>query len=130
MANKPRTVFVVDDDPSVLVSLRFLLETEGFEVKTFANGQALLTSDLPNTNDCLVVDYKMTGLNGLDLVRELRNRQITTPVILITVYEGMEAKAAALGIRRVIQKPHIEESLVAHIQAALRDGIVAQKPLT
>lgn len=130
MNEKSVTVFVVDDDPAVLVSLRFLLETEGFTVQTFANSQALLSSDLPGSNDCLVVDYKMTGLNGLELVRELRNRQIFTPAVLITVYDGIADKAAAVGIHHVIQKPHIEESLIAHIQAALREESVAQKQST
>lgn len=117
-----RTIFVVDDDPDVLVSLRFLLETEGLAVKTFADGQELLATDLPGPNDCLVVDYKLKGMNGLELVGELRNRQVFTPVVVISVYEGVTAKAAALGITRVVLKPHVEECLIAHIKAALGEG--------
>lgn len=127
MNEKPVTIFVVDDDPAVLVSLRFLLETEGFAVKTFANGRALLLSKLPGPDDCLVIDYKMSGMNGLELVRELRNRHIYTPVVLITVYEGIAAKAAALGIRHVVQKPHVDVNLIAHIRAAQSEGNTVQK---
>ena len=116
------TIFVVDDDADVLGSLRFLLETEGYAVKTFANGAELLSSRLPGPGDCLVLDYKMEGMNGLELVREIRDRHISTPVVIITVYEGAVAKAAALGLQHVILKPHIEESLITHIQAALREG--------
>jgi two-component system, LuxR family, response regulator FixJ len=127
MSKKPVTIFVVDDDPAVLVSLRFLLETEGFEVKTFSNGKTLLLSRLPGPDDCLVIDYKMSSMNGLELVRELRNRKILTPVVLITVYEGVAAKAAALGIRHVVQKPHVEESLIAHIRSAQREENAAKE---
>jgi two-component system, LuxR family, response regulator FixJ len=124
MHKKPlaATVYVADDDPDVLVSLRFLLEAEGFKVKTFANGQALLASTLPEPSDCLIIDYKMTGMNGLELVRHLRDRQVAAPVVLITAYENAAAKAAASGIKHVVLKPHIEESLIAHVQDALREA--------
>ena len=52
-------IYVVDDDYDVRTSLRFLLETEGFEVRTFRSGSALLGSATRNHADCLVVDYKM-----------------------------------------------------------------------
>ncbi len=124
MHKKPfvATVYVADDDPDVLVSLRFLLEAEGFAVKTFADGQALLASSLPDPGDCLVIDYKMTGMNGLELIRRLRDRQVAAPVVLITAYENAAAKAAASGIRHVVLKPHIEESLIAHVQDALSEA--------
>ena len=116
------TVYAVDDDPDVLASLRFLLETEGFAVKTFANGSDLLATSLPAPSDCLVIDYRMTGMDGLELVSHLRDRHVSSPVVLVTVYEGVAAKAAATGIRHVVMKPHIEESLVAHVRAALDEG--------
>jgi two-component system, LuxR family, response regulator FixJ len=119
------TVYVADDDPDVLVSLRFLLEAEGFKVRTFANGPALLASSLPEPGDCLIIDYKMTGMNGLELIHRLRDRQISSPVVLITAYENAAAKAAASGIRHVVMKPHIEESLVAHVEEALREAAAA-----
>ena len=122
MPEKPfaATVYVTDDDADVLVSLRFLLEAEGFNVKTFADGKSLLASALPEPGDCLVVDYKMRGMNGLELLRRLRDRQVDAPVVLITAYEDAAARAAALGIRHVVLKPHIEESVVAHVQDAIR----------
>jgi two-component system, LuxR family, response regulator FixJ len=115
----PPTVYAVDDDLAVLASLRFLLETEGFAVKTFVDGSDLLASSPPGPSDCLVIDYQMPGMNGLELIRHLRDRDVFSPVVLVTVYEGVAAKAAATGIRHVVMKPHIEESLVAHVRAAL-----------
>ncbi len=57
-------IYVVDDDYDVRTSLRFLLETEGFEVRTFRSGVALLGSSTRNRADCLVVDYKMRNSMG------------------------------------------------------------------
>jgi two-component system response regulator FixJ len=68
-------IYVVDDDYDVRTSLRFLLETEGFEVRTFRSGSALLGSATRNHADCLVVDYKMAELDGLELVTRLRPRR-------------------------------------------------------
>ncbi len=82
------TVYVVDDDADVLGSLRFLLETDGFNVRTFRNGAALLNAVRSTGVDCFVIDYKMPDMNGIDLAGRLRNRDIAAPVILITGYPG------------------------------------------
>src|ERR1700674_2911167 len=79
-------VYVVDDDTDVLGSLCFLLETDGFEVRTFRSGAALLTAIATGEVDCFVIDYKMAAMNGLDLAGRLRDRDIDTPIILITGY--------------------------------------------
>ncbi len=65
-------ICVVDDDPDVLGSLQFLLETDGFDVRTYKSGAALLGDEASDHADCFVIDYKMPDLNGLDLVRRLR----------------------------------------------------------
>jgi FixJ family two-component response regulator len=72
--------------------------------------------------DCIVVDYKMPGMNGIDLAQRLRDRKITTPVVMITGYpdESISSRAAAVGVRHVVLKPHLEESLVFHIRGALQ----------
>jgi len=119
------TVFVVDDDPDVLFSLRFLLETEGFNVRTFADGATLLEGCRPAPDDCLVIDYKMPGMDGLELVGRLREREVTAPIVLVTAYPSasLSAKAAASGVRHVVQKPHFEENLIAHVEAAMRESV-------
>ncbi len=121
-AAKP-IVYVVDDDPGVLGSLRFLLETDGFDVETFRNGQALLNAIATKGADCFVIDYKMPNINGIDLASQLRSRDVATPIILITGYpdDNIPAKAAVAGVYDVLLKPHIEESLVARIRRAIRE---------
>ena len=115
-------VYVVDDDMDVLGSLRFLLETDGFEVRTFRSGAALLNAMVRGEVDCFVIDYKMPAMSGIDLAARLRNRDIEAPIILITGYpdENISAKAAAAGIHHVLLKPHLEESLVSRIRGAIR----------
>jgi len=118
------TVYVVDDDAGVLGSLRFLLETDGFNVRTFKNGTALLNAARSTGIDCFVIDYKMPDMNGIELASRLRNRDISAPTILITGYPDptISAKAAAAGIRHVLLKPLLEESLAARIRGAIQEA--------
>lgn len=129
MHDRPRagTVYVVDDDPDVLSSLRFLFEIEGFPVKTFADGERFL-ADLPRPEDCVLIDYKLGPLDGLEVVRRLRELKVVTPVVLITIYEGLEKKAAAAGVQDVLQKPHFEENVVSRVEAAMSAARRAQGP--
>ena len=120
-------VYVVDDDTDVLGSLRFLLETDGFDVRTFRSGAALLNGNIADTVDCFVIDYKMPVMSGIDLANRLRNHDVSAPIILITGYpdENIREKAAAAGIRHVLLKPHLEESLVTRIRGAIQEGAAA-----
>jgi two-component system, LuxR family, response regulator FixJ len=121
MQDRPRagTVYVVDDDPDVRGSLRFLFEIEGFQVKTFPDGAHLLAGPLPRPEDCLLIDYKLGPVDGLEVVRRLRELKVATPVIMVTIYEGLEKKAAAAGVQDVLQKPHFEENVVSRVEAVM-----------
>jgi FixJ family two-component response regulator len=114
-------VYVVDDDTGVLGSLRFLLETDGFDVRTFRSGAALLNGIATGEVDCFVIDYKMPAMSGIELASRLRNRDTDTPIILITGYpdKNILEKAAAAGIHHVLLKPHLEESLASRIRGAI-----------
>ena len=118
------TVYVVDDDFGVLGSLRFLLETDGFDVGAFRSGSALLNAAASNGADCFVIDYKMPNMSGIELAKRLRNRGIDTPIILITGYPDGDilAMATAAGIQNVLLKPYLEESLVTRIRGAIGEG--------
>jgi two-component system, LuxR family, response regulator FixJ len=114
-------IYVVDDDPDVLGSLQFLLETDGFDVRTFKSGAALLRDGASDDADCFVIDYKMPNMNGLDLASRLRSRDVSAPIILITgnLDESLPDRAAAAGILYVLRKPHLEESLPGRIRGVL-----------
>lgn len=119
-------IYVVDDDHDVLTSLRFLLETEGFEVRTFRSGSALLGSSIRQNADCLIVDYKMAGIDGLELAQRLRRLNVITPIVMITGYpdDNIAAKASSAGVGQVLLKPYLEDNLVE----CVRNAIVPERP--
>ena len=114
-------VIVVDDDEAVRNSLKFSLELEGLSVRLYRGGADLLAElDLPR-NGCLVVDYTMPGMNGIELVRRLRQRHADYPAILITsrATEDLRRRAGRSGIPQVLEKPLEDGHLLDSIQAVL-----------
>jgi two-component system, LuxR family, response regulator FixJ len=112
-------IAVVDDDPAVCDSLRVLLETHGFEVRTYLRAANLLEDG--DDIACLIVDYQMPELNGLDLVSELRRRGNGLPTILITTRNAslIEQRATKLGISHVLKKPLSPELLLNAVREQL-----------
>ena len=123
MANLP-LISVVDDDDSVRESLRGLIRSVGFAVKVFASAEEFLNSDhLRNTN-CLILDVRMPGMNGLELQRQLAATDRKIPVIFITAHGDEEVRSRALngGAVDYLLKPFSEEALLNAIDAALKSG--------
>jgi two-component system response regulator FixJ len=115
-------VLVVDDDAAVRAALKFVLEVEGFRVRLYDSPEAMLNaSDLPK-HACLVVDYRMPGMNGIELVTRLRERQVTLPAILISarVNKELHRLAERSGLAGVLEKPFSDAALVDSIRSALR----------
>jgi two-component system, LuxR family, response regulator FixJ len=115
-------ILVVDDDSAVRNSLKFMIEVEGFEVNAYSSAQELLNEDSLPANSCLVTDYHMPDMTGLELVDQLRDRQISIPAILMTANptEILRNRAAAAGIS-IIDKPLLGDRLLDAIRKAL-DG--------
>ncbi|WP_425994844.1 response regulator [Afipia sp. DC4300-2b1] len=115
-------ICVVDDDLDVLSSLRFLLETEGFDVRTFRSGAAMLDAAAIEEFDCFVIDFKMPNMTGITIANHLRDRKVPAPIILITGYpdQNIWAKATVAGIDVVLLKPDAEENLASQIRAAVQ----------
>ena len=121
MKQNAGTVLVVDDDAAVRSSLKFALEVEGLIVRLYDGPAALLADgDLPKCG-CLVVDYRMPGMDGLQLVEALRARDVVLPVILITSRPNKHLRRVAekSGISYVLEKPLSDGSLVESIRSAL-----------
>src|SRR4051794_36819346 len=114
-----RLVVIVDDNPAVRGALAFSLQTEGFLVRSYANGADLLVGAPVNNKSCLVIDYQLPGMNGLDLLVELRRRHVAAPAILITTHPSalVRERAASSGMA-VIEKPLLGDALFTEIRAA------------
>lgn len=121
MSMIPGPVIVVDDDAAVRQSLKFVLELEGLEVRLYEGADELLAEpELPDTG-CLVVDYYMPRMNGVELIDRLRRRLVKLPAILITAQatDDMRRRAARSGFNQVIEKPLEDGTLVDSIRGAL-----------
>jgi FixJ family two-component response regulator len=121
MAMNRGPVIVVDDDAAVRNSLKFALELEGLDVRAYADGNAVLAEAALPARGCLVVDYYMPAMNGVDLVRSLQRRKVDLPAILITAKatDAMRLSAASAGFREVLEKPLEDSSLLDSIRGAL-----------
>ena len=120
MTDKGTVVCVVDDDAGVRNALKFALEIEGLDVRLYDGPKALLAeSNLPG-RACLIVDYRMPEIDGLELVRELRTREIGLPVIMITgrANKDLRRQAEKSGVHCILEKPLSDSSLVACIRSA------------
>ena len=107
MAKAPDVILLVDDDAAVRNALKFSLEMEGFSVRLYAGPEALLAEDDLPAGGCLVIDYRMPEIDGLELVERLQRRGVTLPVFLISgrVTRSLRARASGLGVSDVLEKP-------------------------
>jgi FixJ family two-component response regulator len=123
MMTAPPMLFLVDDDPSVCASLQFSLELEGFRVETFESAEELLARDDLADHACLVLDYRLPGIDGLTLLDLLRARGETCPAVVITSNPTRKVrertgKAGAV----LIEKPLLTNGLTAAIRVLLDTG--------
>lgn len=125
MTTKPATelakpiILVVDDDESVREALRNLMQMEGFVVQVFSNGQDLLNEASLPAIGCLVVDYHMPAMNGLELVSALRGRGASIPAILFTgdPTKHVRDRAVELGVL-LVEKPGLGTHLLDCVREA------------
>ena len=101
------TVVVVDDDDAVRDSLQAMLEAEGFVVDTFPNAADFLDGFRPTPNSCLLIDVRMPGMDGIELLTKLATRVSSPPVIMMTGHGDvpMAVMAMKLGAVDFIEKP-------------------------
>lgn len=114
-------VFVVDDDPSVRSSLKFLISTVGLHVETFDSAEAALQKLTPDAPACLVLDVRLRGLSGLDLQSELAARNCQVPIVFITGHGDipMSVRAMKAGAVEFLTKPFRDQDLLDAIHVAL-----------
>lgn len=113
-------IILIDDDAAVLASLTFALEMEGWQVRGYPNPAALLAQVDPAHTACLVLDYRLPGTNGLELLDALRGAGVKAPAILITTApnESVRRRASASGVV-IVEKPLLGSELIDAVRRAL-----------
>ena len=115
-------VYIVDDDPDMRDSLRWLMKTVGLRAETFASAAEFLRDFAPDGPGCVILDVRMPGTSGLDLFEELVARGEGMPVIFITAYADvtMAVRAMKSGAVEFVEKPFNRQTLLDKVHARSR----------
>ena len=122
MGERDRAVVsIVDDDASLRRSVRNLLRSVGFRVETFPSAEEFLRSAERENTGCLVVDLRMTGMSGLDLLRHLAAERSRVAVVVLTALGDEETRQRSLqaGAVAFLKKPFHGDALCDAVRAAL-----------
>src|ERR1700753_1425745 len=115
-------IALVDDDKNIQASLSMLLEQEGYHVRTFSDGAAALTALTTTAPDLAILDIKMPRMDGLELLRRLRQTSENLPVIFLTSKDEEidELMGLNAGADDYIRKPFSQRLLLERVKAVLR----------
>ena len=115
-------VFLVDDDANIRASLSRALELRGYEVRAFASAMAFLEAYDKTLSGCLLLDYGMPEMDGLQLQKHLKEAGIGVPIIFITGHGGIpeSVQAMKMGAVDFLEKPFKQSVLVEQIEAAFK----------
>lgn len=109
---KERLVYIVEDDDEVRSSTRVLLEASGYAVRDFASGEQLLAAGNANEAGCIVLDYNLPGMSGLDLIEFLRLQGVRAPAIMVSANgKQLVGRAAKADIVAMLRKPMAADAL-------------------
>lgn len=115
------SIALVDDDRNILTSVSIALQAEGFQIRIYSDGETALKAILENPPDLAVLDIKMPRMDGMELLRRIREK-LALPVIFLTSKDDEldEALGLAMGADDYIAKPFSQRLLLARIRAVLR----------
>ncbi len=124
-----KTIALVDDDRNILTSVSIALQAEGFVTRVYSDGETALKALVDNPPDLAVLDIKMPRMDGMELLRRLRERS-AIPVIFLTSKDDEldEALGLAMGADDYIAKPFSQRLLIARIRAILRRTELRETP--
>jgi two-component system response regulator FixJ len=117
-------VYVIDDDDAMRDSLQFLLDSADFEVRLFESAQAFLDALSTVEFGCVVSDIRMPGIDGIELLKRVKESRGTLPVIIMTGHGDvpLAVEAMKLGAVDFMEKPFEDDRLIAMIDIALRQA--------
>ena len=123
MRHNSRLVAIVDDDESVQLALRDLIESEGLPAICFGSAEQFLDSTTRHEAACLIADIRMPGLSGLELQAKLKAERCRLPIIFITAHGDADMRIHAMreGAVEFLSKPFDDAVLLEIVHTALGD---------
>ena len=125
----PRRILLVEDEPGLLLTLSDRLRSEGYAVELAPDGEVALTRGASEPFDVIVLDVMLPRVNGFDVCRELRQRGVQTPVIMLTARGQVVDRVVGLklGADDYVTKPFDMAELCARIEARLRRAPASER---
>lgn len=118
----PQTVYLIDDEEEVRRSLKFLLEGYHLNVRTFSSGTEFFDNMDQSVDGCVVVDIRMPGMSGTEVLQQLREMHVTFPIIMLTAHADVPVAVASMkqGAYDFVLKSASQHEIVTTIQNALK----------
>ncbi|OGC11635.1 hypothetical protein A3K48_03950 [candidate division WOR-1 bacterium RIFOXYA12_FULL_52_29] len=115
-------IIVIDDEPSVLESFKMILKIKDYDVTTFPDGPSALAGIEKGKYDLAFVDYKLPGMDGLEVLKKIKELDSAIEVIIVTAYatESSHANAITLGALEYLRKPFLMEEIYELVERGLR----------
>jgi len=120
-----KTIAIVDDDEAVRESLKWLLSSQNHNIKCFSNGIDFLNEYDPEKYNCIILDVRMPGLNGLEIFNKLRSQAYFPPVIFLSGHADLctAVEAVKNGASEFLQKPVVNNALLDQIAELIKQDI-------
>ncbi|MCX5750573.1 MAG: response regulator [Candidatus Saganbacteria bacterium] len=115
-------IMVVDDEPSVLESFKMILKIKDYDVDTYPDGASALSVLKPNVYDMAFVDLKLPGMDGIEILKRIKETDPNVEVAIVTAYatESSHANAITLGALEYLRKPFLMEEIYELVERGLR----------
>lgn len=115
-------IMVIDDEPSVLESFKMILKIKDYDVTTFPDGPSALAQIEKDKFDIAFVDWKLPGMDGLEVLKKIKELDSNIEVIIVTAYatEQNHANAITLGAMEYLRKPFLMEEIYELVERGLR----------
>jgi CheY-like chemotaxis protein len=130
--SKGDVIAIIDDDESSRDSTNALLRSAGHKVRTFASAELFLDSGALSETECIVLDVRMPGMDGLELQRRLNASQSDIPIIFVTAHDDATSRRSAIAAGAIdfLSKPFQASTLVATVRTALTSRALGSRPMS
>lgn len=115
-------IIVIDDEPSILESFKMILKIKDYDVSTFPDGPSALAQLEKGKFDMAFIDYKLPGMDGLEVLKKIKETDPEVEVVIVTAYatEASHANAITLGALEYLRKPFLMEEIYELVDRGLR----------